>query len=43
MLTLMAFAFAKGSASLCIGVTSITALMSFAMLNGAEYKEIYGD
>jgi MFS superfamily sulfate permease-like transporter len=39
----MAFAFLTGSPSLCIGVTSITALMSHAALNGGEYKEAYGE
>lgn len=40
---IMAFAFLTGSPSLCIGVTSITALMAHAALGGAEYREAHGD
>jgi len=40
---IMAFAFLTASPSLCIGVTSITALMAHAALNGGEYKETHGE
>lgn len=40
---IIAFAFLTSSPSLCIGVTSITALMSHSMLNGAEYRDAHGD
>mmetsp|Transcript_51563 Transcript_51563/g.116216 ORF Transcript_51563/g.116216 Transcript_51563/m.116216 type:complete len:453 (-) Transcript_51563:30-1388(-) len=39
----MAFSFFTDSPTLCVGVTSITALMSHSALRGAEYKEAYGD
>jgi len=40
---IIAFAFITGSPCLCIGVTSITALMAHATLRGAEYKEANGE
>lgn len=40
---LIAFAFLTTSPTLCIGVTSITALMAHATLGGAEYREKHGD
>lgn len=40
---IVGFAFLTGSPCLCIGVTSITALMAHATLRGAEYKETYGE
>mmetsp|Transcript_102 Transcript_102/g.361 ORF Transcript_102/g.361 Transcript_102/m.361 type:complete len:464 (+) Transcript_102:76-1467(+) len=40
---IVAFAFLTGSPCLCIGVTSITALMAHASLRGAEYKEANGE
>jgi len=40
---IVAFAFLTASPSLCIGVTSITALMAHAALRGAEYKEAFGE
>mmetsp|Transcript_43178 Transcript_43178/g.101500 ORF Transcript_43178/g.101500 Transcript_43178/m.101500 type:complete len:455 (+) Transcript_43178:113-1477(+) len=39
----MSFAFFTDSPTLCVGVTSITALMAHAALGGAEYREAYGD
>lgn len=39
---IVAFALITGSPCLCVGVTSITALMAHATLRGAEYKEQYG-
>jgi MFS superfamily sulfate permease-like transporter len=39
----IAFAFFTHSPTLCVGVSSITALMSFAVLNGAAYKEANGE
>eukprot|EP00933_Yihiella_yeosuensis_P040049 TRINITY_DN34272_c0_g1_i1.p1 TRINITY_DN34272_c0_g1~~TRINITY_DN34272_c0_g1_i1.p1 ORF type:complete len:459 (-),score=61.27 TRINITY_DN34272_c0_g1_i1:428-1804(-) len=40
---ILGFALLTGSPSLCIGVTSISALMSYATLGGAEYREEFGD
>lgn len=40
---LVAFSVITGSPSLCIGVTSITALMAFSSLNGSEYIEKHGE
>eukprot|EP00927_Polykrikos_kofoidii_P042562 TRINITY_DN3656_c0_g1_i1.p1 TRINITY_DN3656_c0_g1~~TRINITY_DN3656_c0_g1_i1.p1 ORF type:complete len:452 (-),score=69.87 TRINITY_DN3656_c0_g1_i1:294-1649(-) len=40
---IIAFSFLTTSPSLCVGVTSITALMAHATLNGAEFREKYGD
>lgn len=40
---IVAFAFVTSAPSLCVGVTSISALMSFSILNGADYIEKYGD
>lgn len=39
----IAFALLTGSPSLCVSVTSITALMVFADLRGSEYKEAFGE
>jgi len=40
---LLIFALVTGSPTLCIGVTSITALMASGNLRGPEYKEAFGE
>lgn len=40
---IIAFAFLTTSPTLCIGVTSITALMAHRTLRGGEYKVIHGE